>query len=182
MAESGYTARIARHLDRPVEAACAVRSPGTSLILALCAGVGAGIGAVAGGSAIFAGAGGGLGALVGYLIGALLARGRGHAAAMVLVLGPDRLDLMRLGPFGTRPVGTLRSIAYADITDVAARNRLLEIRLVLQIAKERLELDGGRRGVGAAPPVVEELQRRVAAEQTSSPRPDTSQRPGTAAR
>jgi hypothetical protein len=163
MAKTGFTARIASRLGRPVEAACAVRPPGTTLTLAICAGGGAAIGSVAGGSALFAGLGGGLGALVGYLIAALRARGRGHTAAMALVLGPDGVDLLRLGPFGTRPAGTIRSIAYADITNVATRDRLLEIRLVLEMAQEQLELDGGRRGAGAAPPVVEELRRRIAA-------------------
>jgi hypothetical protein len=162
MAQTGFTTRLSRHLERPVEAACAVRPPGTTLTTALCAGAGAGLGAVLGGSAIFAGIGGGLGALVGYLITWLRTRGGDQAVAMALVLESDHLELLRLGPLGTKPVGTLRSIPYADIRGVASQDRLLEVRLVLQTAQGQIELDGGRRGVGAAPPVVEELKRRVA--------------------
>jgi hypothetical protein len=69
---------------------------------------------------------------------------------------------VRLGPLGTKPAGTLHTIPYADISGVAAEQRLLELRIVLQTADGQIELDGGRRGVGAAPPVVEELKRRVA--------------------
>jgi hypothetical protein len=162
MDQTGFAARLSRHLGRPVDAACAVRPPGTTIAIALCAGAGAGLGAVAGGSAIFAGIGGGLGALVGYLIVRLRTRGGDRAVAMALVLEDDHVELLRLGPLGTKPVGTLRSIPYADIKGVAADDRLLEVRLVLQTADGQIELDGGRRGVGAAPPVVEELKRRVA--------------------
>ena len=165
MAQTGFAARIARHLERPVEAACAMRPPGTTLTAALCAGAGAGIGGVLGAlndlSAISAGVGGGLGVLVGYLIMWLRARGDGLAASMALVLGPDHLELLRLGPLGTRPTGRLRSIPYSEITGVAAEKRLLEIRLVLQTRNGQVELDGGRRGMGAVPPVAEELKRRV---------------------
>jgi hypothetical protein len=162
MDQTAFAARMSRHLGRPVEAACAVRPPGTTIAIALCAGAGAGLGAVVGGSPIFAGIVGGLGALVGYLIIWLRTRGRDRAVAMALVLEPDSVELLRLGPLGTKPAGTLRSIPYADITGVAAEQRLLEIRIVLQTADGQIELDGGRRGIGAAPPVVEELKRRVA--------------------
>jgi hypothetical protein len=163
MQESGYAARLSRHLGRPVDAACAVRPPGTTLTTALCAGAGAGLGAVLGGSAIFAGVGGGLGAIIGYLVVWLRTRSGDQAVAMALVLDDDRVELLRLGPLGTKPAGDLRSIPYADIRGVASRDRLLEVRIVLQTADGQIELDGGRRGVGAAPPVVEELKRRVAA-------------------
>jgi hypothetical protein len=168
MQQTGFTARLSRHLGRPVEAACAVRPPGATLTWALCAGVGAGLGAALGGSAVLAGVGGGLGVLVGYLIVWLRTRGGGQAVAMALVLQPGHLELLRLGPMGTKPAGTVRSIPYSEISGVAAQQRLLEVRLVLQTAQGLLERDGGRRGVGAAPPVVEELKRRVA--------PDTAAR------
>jgi hypothetical protein len=165
VAQTGFAARIARHLDRPIEAAAAVRPPGTTIAVALCAGAGAGIGglvsALDGFSPIFAGVGGGLGALVGYLIMSLRMRGGDLATSMALVLEPDRVELLRLGPTGTRPAGTLRTIPYADITGVAAENRLLEVRLVLQTADGQIELHGGRRGMGALPPVVDELRRRL---------------------
>jgi hypothetical protein len=89
MDQTGFAARMSRHLGRPVEAACAVRPPGTTIAIALCAGAAAGLGAVAGGSAIFAGVGGGLGALVGYLIAWLRTRGGDRAVAMALVLEDD---------------------------------------------------------------------------------------------
>jgi hypothetical protein len=162
MDQTGFAARMSRHLGRPVEAACAVRPPGTTIAIALCAGAGAGLGAAVGGSAILAGVVGGLGALVGYLVVWLRTRRADRAVAMALVLEPDHVELLRLGPLGTKPVGKLRSIPYADITGVAAEQRLLEIRIVLQTADGQIELDGGRRGVGAAPPAVEELKRRVA--------------------
>jgi hypothetical protein len=172
MAQSAFAERMSRHLGRPVEAACAVRPPGTTLVTALCAGAGAGLGAVLGGSAILAGVGGGLGALVGYLIVWLRTRRGDQAVAMALVLDDDRVELLALGPLGTKPTGTLRSIPYADIRGVAASDRLLEVRIALQTAEGTIELDGGRRGVGAAPPVVEELRRRTA----FSPPPDTAAR------
>jgi hypothetical protein len=162
MEQTGFAARMSRHLGRPVEAACAVRPPGTTITMALCAGAGAGLGAAVGGSAVAAGVAGGLGALVGYLVVWLRTRNADRAVAMALVLASDHVELLRLGPLGTKPLGTLRSIPYAEITGVAAEERLLEIRLVLQTADGQIELDGGRRGVGAAPPVVEELKRRVA--------------------
>jgi hypothetical protein len=170
MAQTAFTERIARHLGRPVEAACAVRAPGTTIVPALCAGVGAGIGAVVGGGAIFAGIGGGVGALVGYLVMALRARRSGLAAAMALVLDSDGVELLALGPLGTRPAGTIRSIPYAEIAGIDARERLLEVRIALRTADGVLELEGGRRGVGAAPPVVEELRRRVSLQPGSAAR------------
>jgi hypothetical protein len=163
MAQTGFADRIARNLGRPVEAACAVRPPGTTLVTALCAGLGAGLGAVVVGGAIFAGIGGGLGALVGYLVMWLRARSSGLAVAMALLLESDRVELVALGPLGTKPAGTIRSFLYAEIAGVDARRQLLEIRIALRTAEGVLELDGGRRGVGAAPPVVEELRRRIAA-------------------
>jgi hypothetical protein len=78
------------------------------------------------------------------------------------VLEDDGVELLRLGPLDTKPAGTLRSIPTPTSPGVAAEQRLLEIRIVLQTADGQSELDGGRRGVGAAPPVVEELKRRGA--------------------
>ncbi len=163
MEPTGFAARMARSLDRPVEAACAVRAPGTTLTSALGAGAGAAIGSIAVGSALFAGLGGALGVIVGYLIVWLRHRGAGLSVAMALVLEPDRVELMRMNAFGTRAVGTIRSYAYADITGVEMQSKLLEVRIVLQATQGKLQVDGGKRGVGAAPPVVEHLQRRIAA-------------------
>jgi hypothetical protein len=166
VAQTGFAGRIARHLDRPVDAACAVRPPGTTITSALFAGAGAGIGGLLGAlndfSAIYAGVGGGLGVLVGYVLVWLRTRRGGLAVAMALVLEPDHVELLRLGPMGTKPAGTLRSIPYSEISGVAAENRLFEVRLVLQTADAQIELDGGRRGVGPVPPVAEELKRRIA--------------------
>ena len=51
---------------------------------------------------------------------------------MALVLRPDRVELLRLNAFGTRPVGTARSLAYAEITGVDVRSKLLEVRIELR--------------------------------------------------
>jgi hypothetical protein len=163
MEQTGFTARMARALEGPLDAACAVRAPGTTITSALCAGLGAAIGSVAAGSALFAGLGGALGVVVGYCIVWLRVRGSGLGIAMALVLRPDRLDLLRLNAFGTRPVGVARSYAYADLAGVTMRSKLLEVRIELQTADGPIKLDGGKRGVGAAPPVIEQLQRRIAA-------------------
>jgi hypothetical protein len=167
MQQTRFAARLGRRLGRHVDAACAVRPPGTTLTTALCAGAGAGIGALVGnlvfdGSAIFGGIGGFLGALLGYLVNWRI-RGSDQAVTMALVLGPDGVELLRLGVLGTKPVATLRSIRYADMRDVAASERMLEVRIVLQTTQGEIELEGARRGVGAAPPVVDELRRRIAA-------------------
>jgi len=163
MEPTGFAARMARSLDRPVEAACAVRAPGTTMTSALGAGVGAAIGSIVVGGALFAGLGGGLGVIAGYLIVWLRNRGSGLSVAMALILGPDRVDLMRMNAFGTRAVGTIRSYPYGEITGVDLRSKLLEVRIVLETAQGTLRVDGGKRGVGAAPPVVEQLRRRIAA-------------------
>ena len=157
----GFTERMAQHLGRPVDAACAVRPPGTTLAIALGAGLGAGIGSITGG-ALFAAIGGGLGVVVGYLILWLTIRGSGKTLGMALVLEDDHVELLQLSPLGNRPVGTLRSIPYADIAGVDADDRFLEIRIAIRTNHDALELTGGKRGVGAAPPVIDELRRRIA--------------------
>jgi hypothetical protein len=162
MEQTGFARRISRHLGRPVQAACAARPPGSTLAIALGAGLGAGIGSIVGGSPIFAAIGGGLGVVVGYLILWLTIRGSGRSLGMALVLEDDRVDLLQMSPLGSRPVGTLRSIPYADVAGVDANDRFLEVRIVIRTNHDAVELTGGKRGVGAAPPVIEELRRRIA--------------------
>jgi hypothetical protein len=156
-----FAERIGRHLGRPVEAACAVRPPYSTITMALFAGLGAGIGSIVGGGPIGAGAGGGLGALFGALVNWLRLLPSELSVAMALVLETDRVDLLRLG-LRNAPKATIRSMPYADVTGVDAREGLLEVRISLRTAGEVLELVGGRRGVGAAPAVIDELRRRIA--------------------
>jgi hypothetical protein len=158
---SRFTERIAEHHDRPVEAACAVRAPYSILIPALCAGLGAGVGSVLG-DTLGAGVGGGLGALVGSLVNWLRLLPSELSVAMALVLGPDRLELLRLG-LGNRPRATIRSIPYAGVAAVETRDGVLSVGITLRTADEALELQGGKHGVGAAPEVVAQLRRRIAA-------------------
>jgi hypothetical protein len=165
-----FAERLAGHLNRPVVAACGVRPPNSIAHAALAGGLGAGIGSVVGGT-LFAGIGGGLGVAVGYLLLWLRIRGSGQSISMALVLEPDRLDLLRLGALGiAKPSGTIRSIPYTDVTAVHTREGFLEMRIVLRTNDEELDLRGSRRGIGAAPPVIEELRRRVTTE------PDTAAR------
>jgi hypothetical protein len=163
MEQSPFTARLARALDGPVEAACAVRPPGTTVFAALGAGLGAAVGSIAGGP-LLAGLGGGLGVVVGYLVVWLRSRSAGLAVAMALVLRPDRVELLRLNAMGTRPAGVLRTLPYSDVRGVTMRSRLLEMRIEIETPDGVLRLDGGKRGVGAVPPVVEQLSRRRGAE------------------
>ena len=144
MQQTRFAARLARYLGRHVEAACPVRPPGATLVVGLCAGAGAGIGSLLGslafdGSAILVGVGGGLGALVGYLVTWLRSRGRDQAVSMALVLQHDRVELLRLGPLGTKPVATLRSIPYPHIDSVTASERILGLRMVLHAKDGRIE-------------------------------------------
>jgi hypothetical protein len=158
---ASFAERIARHIDRPVDAACAVRPPATTMTVAAGAGLGAAVGSIVGGSPIAAGVGGGLGVVAAYLAIWLMTRGSGLAVGMALVLEPERVELLRMNAFGTRPTGTVRSIPYADIRGLEARDRLLELIVEIRTVEDTLRLAGGRRGVGAAPPVIEELRRRT---------------------
>jgi hypothetical protein len=156
---SRFTERIAGHLGRPVVAACSVRPPATTLALALGAGAGAAIGSVTGVGPFLAAAG----VFVGYLILWLAIRGSGKTLGMALVVEDDHLELLRMSPLGNRPVGTLRSIPYADVAGVDTRDRFLEVRIDIRTSTDALALAGGKYGHGAAPPVIEELRRRIAA-------------------
>jgi hypothetical protein len=158
---ASFAERIARHTDGPVDAACAVRPPATTLSVAAGAGLGAAVGSIVGGSPITAGVAAALGVIVAYLVIWLTTRGSGLAIGMALVLEPERVELLRMNAFGTRPTGTLRSIPYADFRGLEARDRLLELIVELRTVEDTLTLAGGRRGVGAAPPVIEELRRRI---------------------
>ena len=74
------------------------------------------------------------------------ARGRGRSTS----------SCSRLSAFGNRPVGTLRSIPYAEIAGVDTAR--LAARGPLRVRTQRsdaLELAGGKFGVGAAPPVID---------------------------
>ena len=163
MEQSGFARRIAKHLGRPVQAACAVRPPATTPAIAIGAGLGAGIGSVGGGSPGLAGVGAAIGVLVAYLILWLTIKGSGRTLGMALVLEDDHVDLMQMSPLGNRPVGTLRSIPYAEIAGVDVRNRFLELRVDIRTNADAIELTGGKHGVGAAPLVIDELRRRIAA-------------------
>jgi hypothetical protein len=159
---SRFAERIARDLDYPVDDVCAVRAPGTVTTSAICAGVGAGIGSVLGG-ALFAGIGGGTGALVGYLIVWLRIRAAGLSIGMALVLAAERLELHRLSFTKPKPVGLARAIPYAEISDVHARDGILQLRVTVIADGQPLVVDTGKRGVGSGRGFVEALRRRIAA-------------------
>ena len=101
------------------------------------------------------------GVVVAYLILGLATRGSGTTLGMALVVEDDHFELLQLSAFGTG-VGTLRSIPYADIAGVETRDWLLEVRIAIRTNQDVLELAGGKFGVGAAPPVIEVLRRRIA--------------------
>ena len=155
---SRFTERITRHLGRPVVAACAVRPPFTTPAIAIGAGAGAALGSIVWGGPFMAAAG----VLVAYLILGLATRGSGKTLGMALVVEDDHVDLLQMSAFGNRPVGTLRSIPYAEIAGVDTRDWLLEVRIAIRTNQDVLELAGGKFGVGAAPPVIEVLRRRIA--------------------
>jgi hypothetical protein len=156
---SRYTERIARHLERPVVAACAVRHPATIPGIALGAGAGAAFGSIVAGGAFMAAAG----VILSYPIVWLATRGSGRTLNMALVVDEDQVELLQMSPLGNRPVGTLRSMPYADIAGVDMRGRLLEVRIDIRTNRDALGLAGGKHGVGAAPPVIDMLRRRIAA-------------------
>jgi hypothetical protein len=154
--------RLARHLDHRIDAACGVRPAGLIWTTALVGGIGAGTGSVLGG-ALFAGIGGGLGVIVGYVIVALRMRGGDESLAMALALTPDRVELHRLSFWSVKPVGLISAIPYTDIRSVDSRGRLFELRIDITADGTSRSLDAAKRGSGAAPAVVEELRRRIAA-------------------
>jgi hypothetical protein len=161
MAKSFYD-RIAGSVDRPIANAYSVRPPGMVWIGALGAGVGAGIGSAVGGSPLWAGVGGGLGVLVGYVIVWLMSRSSGLSLSMALALTDERLELHRLNALGTRAVRLIRAIPYAEIVDVKATNRLLEIRLEI-VTSDPLVVHTSKRGIGAGDEFADLLKRRIAA-------------------
>jgi hypothetical protein len=157
-----FNDRVARNLGHPVADVCAVRPPGTVTTAAVCAGIGAGVGSVLGG-ALFAGIGGGTGALVGYVIVWLRVRAAGLTISLALVLAAEQLELHQLGFWSPKPAGIARAIPYGEITDVQARERLLQLRLTVITAGGPLEVEANRRGVGSAGDFVAALRRRIAA-------------------
>jgi hypothetical protein len=159
---TGFTERMARHLGRPVDAACSVRAPFTTLAVALAAGAGAGIGSFLGGPLV-AGAVAGGAVIVAYVILWFETRGSGTSLNMALVLEHDQVELLQLRVIGTRPVKSLRSIPYADVVGVDVDDGFLELKVAIRTSRDTLKLAGGKRGIGAAPPVIDELRRRIAA-------------------
>ena len=151
--------RIARSVGRPIDAACAVRAPGTVTIWALTAGVCGGIAANLGDSLTAAAViGGGL-ALIGYPISWVRARRRGLWPNMALVLTVEALELLRLTLWGSRVVGTIRAVPVGEIRGVDVRGRLFEIRITAQTTGEPIAVDAGKRGVGGGRQFVEKLSR-----------------------
>jgi hypothetical protein len=154
--------RLARHLDHPIDAACGVRPAGLIWTTGICAGIGAGTGSVVGG-ALLAGAGGGLGVIVGYVIVGLRLRGSDESIAMALALAPDRAEVHRLSFWTVRSVGLISTIPYTDLRSVDSRSRLFELRIEIVAQSQSRSFDAAKWGSGAAPQVVEELRRRIAA-------------------
>jgi hypothetical protein len=159
---TGFSERMARQLGRPVVAACSVRPPYTTLAVALTAGGGAAIGSVLGGP-LLAGAVAGLAVIVAYVIVWFETRGSGTSVNMALVLSDDEVELVQLRPIGTGVVRTLRSIPLADVAGVHVDDGFLELKITIRTARDTLKVAGGKRGLGAAPPVVDVLRRRIAA-------------------
>lgn len=159
-----YAERISGHLGRRLVAGCAARPPGTTMTVGLGAGLGAAAGAIVTGASLAAGAGAALGVLLGYVVVALRGGRKGLPLSMALALDEDRLEVLRLGMLGSKPSGSVRTIPYTQITAVEADQRLLELRLRVAAGGDDLVVDTGRRGIGAGPPAVEELRRRVASD------------------
>jgi hypothetical protein len=81
---------------------------------------------------------------------------------MALVLLDEGVELLQLRLVGTGVVRTLRSIPYVDIAGVDVDDGFLELKLAIRTSGDALKVAGGKRGIGAAPPVAEELRRRIA--------------------
>jgi hypothetical protein len=162
---SRFSDRLAPNLDHPIEAACAVRPPGTAIAAGVGAGIGAAIGSIAGGSALLAGVGGGVGVIVAYLVLWLRLRGKDQSMTMALVLAADRLELYRLGMLSaTSPRGLIRAIPYAEISDVHTRKRMFELvaTIIADSGTLALALPSRASGVGGDG-LLERLRRRIAA-------------------
>jgi hypothetical protein len=162
MAKS-FRDRIAASVDHPIQEACAARAPATIWAAGAGAGLGAAIGSIGGGSALAAGIGGGVGVLVAYLILWIILRGSGFSIGMALALADDRLELHRLSWLGNRAVGLIRSAPYAEIHDVRATNRWLEVRLEIVTNDDALVVHTSKRGIGAGREFADALRRRIAA-------------------
>ncbi len=111
---SRFTERITRHLGRPVEAACAVRPPFTTLAIALRAGAGAESARSLGGPLLAACRW----PIAAYVILWFETRGSGTSLNMALVLFDEEVELVQLRVIGNPLVRTLSSIPYADIAGV----------------------------------------------------------------
>jgi hypothetical protein len=162
MAKS-FRERIAESVDHPIHEACAARAPATIWATGAGAGLGAAIGSIGGGSPLSAGIGGGVGVLVAYLILWISLRGSDLSLGMALALTDDRLELHRMSAFGTRTIGLIRAIPYAEIHDVRATNRWLEVRLEIVTNDEALVVHTSKRGIGAGREFADALRRRIAA-------------------
>ena len=134
------------------------------LILALCAGVGAGLGSVVIGSGLGSGIGGGVGAVLGLLISALRHRGGDAplAANMALVLTGEGFELHSLGWGRPSPQRLLLALDYADVRSVDYEPKVLSYSVRIELETGRtLELESGRRGIGAGGDALDLLRSRV---------------------
>jgi hypothetical protein len=126
-------------------------------------GVLAGVGAALGG-AIAAGVGGGLGAVVGFAIAAVKARRMQPrlASNMALVFDAGGVELHSLGPFGTRPTGLVLAFAYNDVAAVELGENWAGVSAVLMMGSgARVELESGKRGIGAGREAFAAVYERV---------------------
>ena len=166
MEQSRFATKIAARLGRPINGACVVRPRRTILIAAMAAGVGAGVGSVLGDS-VGAGVGGGLGAVLGFGIAAVLARRRSPALTynMALVLTDEGVELHSLGGLlGQRLGRQVLAASYGEISVVGTDEGILNLAATLNLASgETVELEGGKRGVGAVGETFAELGRRAEA-------------------
>ena len=165
LGESRWEGRIAEALGRPIEGACAARPRGTLLLPPLCAGAGAGFGAALAG-VIGAGLGGGLGALIGFAIAAWRARRYDPplAGQMAVVLTESGVELHAMGGLGTRPTGLLLAAAYGEVSELELGEGRLSLRARIGLESgHAVEIEAGKRGVGAGGEVLEALRARTSA-------------------
>ena len=101
--------------------------------------------------------------IVAYLILWISLRGTDLSLGMALALTADRLELHRLSAFGTRAVGLIRAIPYAEITTCARRIAGSRSAWRSSPTTRRSIVHTSKRGIGAGREFADELRRRIAA-------------------
>jgi hypothetical protein len=136
-----YARKLAKHLDEPIDAACIVSKPGTTVAAAATAGIGGAVGAA-------------------IATAATPTPRRGDLnlpPTMALALGPSSFKLVKLGAMTGGPKETVGSFPYAETSAVTLDEKKITTRVTLAFGDgSDLHLEAKR--VGANKPNIEVLE------------------------